>query len=114
MNNNIKLVYWITHHRGKCRLYTDTSTQTINKTVITDFFAQYLLLKLVRGLEWRDRTGVGQSDAGTATFVDGSVRKKNSQRKLLTWFLWSFVKILQQLQRSAENVSVQHRWIEKR
>ena len=40
---NIKLAYWIAHHRGKFRLYIDTSTQTINKIVITDFFAQYYI-----------------------------------------------------------------------
>ena len=37
---------WIAHHRGKFRLYTDTSTQTINKIAITDFFAQYYINRI--------------------------------------------------------------------
>ena len=43
IEHNIKLVYWIAHHRGKFRLYTNTSTRTINKIVITDCFAQYYI-----------------------------------------------------------------------
>ena len=40
IEHNIKLVHWIAHLPGKFRLCTDTSIQTINKIVITDFFAQ--------------------------------------------------------------------------
>ena len=42
-------MYWIAHHRGKFRLYINTSTQTTNKIVITDFFAQcYTMIFLNR------------------------------------------------------------------